>query len=234
MAKSLQQLITSGEIAPDWEESLAPVAGELTELLALLDERAGAGESILPARADLFASLRQPLACVRAVILGQDPYPTPGHPIGLSFAVSPRVKPLPGSLRNIFQELQQDIGAPPPATGDLTPWTEQGVLLLNRVLTVSAGKAGSHRGLGWEQITSQLLRAVGDRDQPLAGILWGNDARAAAPLLGEWRCVISAHPSPLAAHRGFFGSRPFSRANELLSEQGADPINWALPSAALL
>lgn len=234
MAKSLQQLIASGEIAPDWEEALAPVEGELAELLALLDERASAGETILPTRADLFASLRQPLAGVRAVILGQDPYPTPGHPIGLSFAVSPRVKPLPGSLRNIFQELQQDIGAPPPATGDLTPWTEQGVLLLNRVLTVSAGKAGSHRGLGWEQITSQLLRAVGDRDQPLAGILWGNDARAAAPLLDEWRCVISTHPSPLAAHRGFFGSRPFSRANELLREQGADPINWALPSAALL
>jgi uracil-DNA glycosylase len=166
---------------------------------------------------------------VRVLIVGQDPYPTPGHPVGLSFSVSPDVKRLPGSLVNIFREYGEDLGYPPPSNGDLTPWAQRGVLLLNRVLTVQPRQPGSHRGKGWEEVTEQAIKALAARDQPLVAILWGRDARSLVPLLGGAGVIESAHPSPMSASYGFFGSRPFSRANRLLEERGAPPIDWKLP-----
>ncbi len=169
------------------------------------------------------------MADVRVLIVGQDPYPTPGHAVGLSFSVAPDVRPLPGSLQNIHRELMSDLGLRRPRDGDLTPWADQGVLLLNRVLTVSPGLAGSHRGRGWERVTDCAIRALAARQRPLVAVLWGRDAQTAAPLLGAWPRVESAHPSPLSAHRGFFGSRPFSRINTYLTELGGDPVDWELP-----
>jgi len=166
---------------------------------------------------------------VRVLIVGQDPYPTPGHPVGLSFSVAPDVRPLPKSLVNIFREYQEDLGLPPPGCGDLSPWAASGVLLLNRVLSVAPGQPGSHRNRGWELVTDQAIRALAARDAPLVAILWGRDARNLRPLLGDTACIESAHPSPLSASSGFFGSRPFSRANELLVAQGAEPVDWRLP-----
>jgi uracil-DNA glycosylase len=175
-------------------------------------------------------AFKQPFADVRVLIVGQDPYPTPGHPIGLSFAVAPDVRPLPGSLRNIYRELSTDLGVAPAPHGDLTPWADRGVMLLNRVLTVQPRQPASHRGKGWEQVTEQAIRALAARQgTPMMAILWGRDARTLVPLLGGIPCVESAHPSPNSAHNGFFGSRPFSRANQLLEQQGAEPVDWKLP-----
>jgi len=162
------------------------------------------------------------------LITGQDPYPTPGHPIGLSFAVDRDVRPLPRSLGNIYAELESDLGIPPAPHGDLTAWSDQGVLLLNRVLTVRPGEAGSHRRWGWEQVTELAIRALVARDRPLVAILWGKDAANLQPLLGDTPVIVSAHPSPLSARRGFFGSRPFSRANALLEGLGASPVDWRI------
>jgi uracil-DNA glycosylase len=163
------------------------------------------------------------------LIVGQDPYPTPGHAVGLSFSVAPDVRPIPRSLTNIYAELTADLGVPTPTTGDLSPWADRGVLLLNRVLTVRPGAPASHRGRGWEAVTAQAIAALVDRGGPLVAVLWGRDARSLVPHLGGIPCIESAHPSPLSARSGFFGSRPFSRANELLARQGADPIDWSLP-----
>ncbi|MGH3740937.1 MAG: uracil-DNA glycosylase, partial [Micromonosporaceae bacterium] len=171
----------------------------------------------------------QPFDDVRVLIVGQDPYPTPGHPIGLSFAVASDVRPLPGSLRNIFRELQDDVGAPPPTNGDLSPWTKQGVLLLNRVLTVQPRKSGAHQGRGWEKVTEQAVRALVARQKPLVAILWGRQAQSLRPLLDGVTCIQSVHPSPMSASGGFFGSRPFSQANQCLVEAGAAPVDWVLP-----
>ena len=165
---------------------------------------------------------------VKVLIIGQDPYPTPGHAVGLSFSVAPDVRPLPRSLVNIYGELESDLEIPPAASGDLTPWSHQGVLLLNRVLTVRPGEAGSHRGEGWEAVTEQAIKALAARGGPLVAILWGNDARKLRPLLGDVPAIESAHPSPLSARNGFFRSRPFSRANQLLEQQGAAPVDWWL------
>ena len=154
-------------------------------------------------------------------IVGQDPYPTPGHAHGLAFSVPAEVRPLPKSLQNIFKELADDVGGAP-SSGDLTPWVDQGVLLLNRVLTVRAGQPGSHRGRGWEALTEAILRATA----PTVVILWGNDAQTAAPFFPDATVITSAHPSPLSAHRGFFGSRPFRRANTALQAKGQQPIAW--------
>ena len=186
---------------------------------------------MLPAPEHILRAFRQPFADVRVLVLGQDPYPTPGHPIGLSFAVDRHVRPLPRSLANIHRELHDDLGIAPPAHGDLSAWTDQGVLLLNRALSVRAGAPGSHRGLGWEQITEAAVRALCARGTPLVGLLWGADARRMAPLLTAAGAgvVESPHPSPLSAHRGFFGSRPFSRVNRLLEAAGAAPVDWRLP-----
>ena len=212
-----------------WADALAPVEDQIARVGVFLREQIAAGKRYLPAGDQVLRAFKQPFADVRVLIVGQDPYPTPGHPVGLSFSVDPGVKRLPGSLVNIFREYSEDLGLPRPSNGDLTPWTERGVLLLNRVLTVEPGKPGSHRGKGWEEVTEQAIRALAERDAPLAAILWGRDARNLAPLLGPQRCVESAHPSPMSAHNGFFGTRPFSRANELLKQQGGDPVDWRLP-----
>lgn len=217
-------------IAPDWAEALAPVAPEIARLAGFLAGEAAAGRGSLPAADHVLRAFERPLADVRVLIVGQDPYPTPGHAVGLAFSVAPDVRPLPRSLRNIFTELHDDVGAPTPVSGDLSAWADRGVLLLNRVLTVSPGKAGSHRGIGWEQVTDQAIRALADRGGPLVSILWGNDAQRLAPALDATPIIASAHPSPLSARRGFFGSRPFSRANAALEAQGAPPVDWRLPA----
>lgn len=189
---------------------------------------------MLPDPANVLRAFRQPFDQVKVLIIGQDPYPTVGHPIGMSFAVAADVRPLPRSLRNIFTELDHDLGISPSAHGDLTHWARQGVLMLNRVLTVTAGSPASHRGIGWEEITETAVRALAARGTPLVSILWGAQARKLQPLLStgdHTEVIASPHPSPLSASRGFFGSQPFSRTNEALQRLGAAPIDWQLPPA---
>lgn len=216
-------------VHPSWAPVLALVADRLAELGQFLRAEVTAGRGYLPAGHHVLRAFATPLDAVRVLIVGQDPYPTPGHPVGLSFSVAPDVTPIPRSLANIYQELTTDLGVPRPTTGDLSPWAERGVLLLNRVLTVGPGKPGSHRGRGWEELTAAAIDGLVARGGPLVAILWGRDARSLAPALGEIPRIESAHPSPLSAHSGFFGSRPFSRANAALVAQGAAPIEWALP-----
>lgn len=225
---SLDALVERGLVASDWARALAPAEEALRETGEFLRSEAAAGRGFLPAPEAVLEAFRRPLADVRVLILGQDPYPTPGHPIGLSFAVAPDVRPLPRSLVNIHRELESDLGIAPAAHGDLRAWADQGVLLLNRVLTVAPGVAGSHRGRGWEAVTDVALAALAARDGPCVAVLWGRDAQRARPALGEMACLESAHPSPLSARRGFFGSRPFSRVNAMLEAQGAAPIDWQL------
>lgn len=213
-----------------WYDALAPVHGRIAAMGEFLRAEVAAGRRFLPAGDRILAAFRQPLAEVKVLIVGQDPYPTPGHPVGLSFSVAPDVRPIPRSLANIFTEYSADLGHPRPASGDLSPWTGHGVMLLNRVLTVAPGAPASHRGKGWEAVTEQAIRALASRGRPLVAILWGRDARNLRGLLGGAPAVESAHPSPLSAHNGFFGSRPFSRANELLVAQGTDPVDWRLPA----
>lgn len=215
-------------IAPDWADALAPVADDIARMGDFLRAELSAGRSYLPAGAHVLRAFEQPLNQVKVLITGQDPYPTPGHAVGLSFSVAPDVRPIPRSLQNIYAELASDLGIPPASNGDLTPWSRQGVLLLNRVLTVRPGNAGSHRGQGWEAVTEQAIRALAARGGPLVAILWGRDARNLKPLLGDVPVIESAHPSPLSARNGFFGSRPFSRANALLEQQGATAVDWRL------
>lgn len=212
-----------------WADALRPVAGKITEMGDFLRAEIAAGRRYLPSGDHVLRAFKQPFADVRVLIVGQDPYPTPGHPIGLCFAVAPDVRPLPKSLLNIYKEYADDLGHPMPANGDLTPWTDQGVLLLNRALTVSPGKPNSHQGKGWEEVTEQAIKALAGRGEPMVAILWGSNARKLKPLLGSVPCIESVHPSPLSAHNGFFGSKPFSKANALLAEQGAGPIDWKLP-----
>ena len=185
---------------------------------------------VLPERTHIFRALElTPPADVRAVIIGQDPYPNPKHAEGLCFSVKPGVKP-PVSLRNVFTELHDDIGCAPPADGHLGAWAERGVLLLNAVLTVRAGKAGSHRRKGWEQFTDAVLGVVGARKTRVVFILWGADAQKKAKGIDVERhaVVTGAHPSFYSANKGFFGSRPFSRTNELLEEAKRPLIDWCL------
>lgn len=214
---------------PGWAEALAPVAGGIAAMGDFLRAEIAAGRTYLPAGQHVLRAFQQPFDEVRVLIVGQDPYPTPGMAIGHSFAVAPDVRQLPGSLENIYRELHTDLGLARPSNGDLTPWTRQGVLLLNRALTTAPRKPGAHRGAGWEAVTEQAIRALAARGKPLVSILWGRDARNARPLLGDLPAVESAHPSPMSADRGFFGSRPFSRTNELLVRQGAQPVDWSLP-----
>ncbi|MEJ1088881.1 uracil-DNA glycosylase [Microbacterium sp. Mu-80] len=226
MPRSLAELAEAGLIDDGWARALAPVQPIITELGERLRAEQAAGLGYLPDGAHVLRAFQRPLDEVRVLITGQDPYPTPGHPIGLSFAVDRHVRPLPRSLGNIYQERQSDLGIPPAPHGDLTAWSDQGVLLLNRVLTVRPGAAASHRGWGWEAVTELAIRALVARDRPLVAILWGRDAAGLKPLLGDVPVIESAHPSPLSARRGFFGSRPFSRANALLAQQGAEPVDW--------
>jgi len=226
---ALSGLVAKGLVAPDWAEALAPVDEDIARMGAFLRDEIAAGRGYLPAGDHILRAFQRPLADVRVLVVGQDPYPTPGHPVGLSFSVAADVRPLPPSLVNIFKELIDDLGAAAPSCGDLTPWADAGVLLLNRSLTVSPGRANSHRGKGWEPVTDCAIRALAGRGGPLAAILWGRDAQTLKPMLAPVPWVESAHPSPLSAHRGFLGSRPFSRVNALLEEQGGTPVDWRLP-----
>jgi len=217
-------------VHPTWVPVLDSQRETLTSLGEFLRTEGSAGRPWLPAGDAILRAFSTPIDDVRVLIVGQDPYPTPGHPIGLSFAVAPDVRPLPRSLQNIYRELVDDLGVERPTSGDLTPWTQRGVMLLNRVLTVQAGTPGSHRGKGWESFTECAIRGLVERpDSPLVAILWGRDAQSLEPMLGDTPQIASAHPSPMSADRGFFGSRPFSRANMLLEELGDEPIDWSLP-----
>ena len=221
--RPLSEIVEAG-----WASALAPVETQIAAMGEFLRAEISAGRTYLPAGPNVLRAFTQPFAEVRVLIVGQDPYPTPGHPVGLSFSVEPHVRPVPRSLQNIFRELGTDLGLPTPVNGDLSPWASHGVLLLNRVLTVAPGAPGSHRGKGWEAVTEQAIRALAARGKPLVAILWGRDAQTLVPMLGPVARIESAHPSPMSADRGFFGSRPFSRANALLAEQGADPVDWTL------
>ncbi|MCB1284581.1 MAG: uracil-DNA glycosylase [Microthrixaceae bacterium] len=201
-----------------WKELRAFVAAERSQTV------------VYPPQEQEFAALRlTPYAQTKVLILGQDPYHGPGQAHGLCFSVTDGVKP-PPSLVNIYKELHSDLGCPIPSHGNLEPWARQGVLLLNAVLTVRAHKAGSHANKGWERFTDRVISAVSDKPERVVFILWGAYARKKKPLIDTSRHVVieSAHPSPLSAHNGFIGSRPFSRANEALAEAGRDPIEWCL------
>jgi len=226
---TLTELAEAGIIDAEWARELEPVGPDIAALGNRLRAEAAAGKRYLPAGDRVLRAFARPLSGVKVLIVGQDPYPTPGHPIGLSFAVDRHVRPLPRSLVNIYQEMQTDLGIPPAAHGDLSAWSDQGVMLLNRVLTVMPGAPASHRNWGWEKVTEHAIRSLVARGGPLVAILWGRDAANLRPLLGRTPIIASAHPSPLSAHRGFFGSRPFSRANELLVAQGAEPVDWRVP-----
>jgi uracil-DNA glycosylase len=223
-ARPLHELVD-----PGWARVLEPVAGRVAAMGDFLRAELAAGRTYLPAGRNVLRAFSQPFDDVRVLIVGQDPYPTPGHAVGLSFSVAPDVRRLPGSLVNIFREYCDDLGLPEPSTGDLSPWAEHGVLLLNRALTVAPHRPAAHRGKGWEEVTEAAIRGLAARGTPLVAVLWGRDARNLRPLLGGVPCIESAHPSPMSARGGFFGSRPFSRANQLLIEQGAEPVDWKLP-----
>lgn len=216
-------------MAPDWAEAMEPVAPQIAAMGDFLRAEVAAGRTYLPEPDAIFRAFRTPLAQVRVLITGQDPYPTPGHPMGLSFSVRPDVRPVPRSLANIYRELEADLGIAPAPHGDLSAWADRGVMLLNRCLTVRPGEAASHRGRGWEAVTDRAIAALVERGGPLVAILWGRDAQSLAPRLGDVPRIESAHPSPLSASRGFFGSRPFSRANDALRAQDAHPVEWELP-----
>jgi uracil-DNA glycosylase len=216
-------------VHPSWASALLPVTTQIAALGAFLHAERESGRGYLPAGQQILRAFAQPMEGVRVLIVGQDPYPGPGQAVGLAFSVPANVHPLPRSLQNVYRELEADLRVPTPRNGDLSRWAERGVMLLNRVLTVEPGASGSHRGKGWETVTGQAISALSARGGPLVAILWGQDAQSLEPLLGTVACIKSPHPSPLSARTGFFGSRPFSRANDLLEEQGADPINWSLP-----
>ncbi len=225
-AKPLHELVDDG-----WATALQPVQEQVATMGQFLRDEVAAGRRYLPTGENVLRAFTFPFEQVRVLIVGQDPYPTPGHAVGLSFSVAPDVRPLPRSLENIFREYAGDLGLPAPSCGDLTPWAQRGVMMLNRVLTVRPGNAASHRGKGWEAVTECAIRALVGRGRPLVAILWGRDASTLKPMLTGSDCmsIESPHPSPLSASRGFFGSRPFSRANELLAQMGAEPIDWRLP-----
>ncbi len=216
-------------VAADWADILAPAEPTVARLGEFLRQESRAGHRFLPAGDKILRAFTQPLAAVKVLIVGQDPYPTPGHPVGLSFSVDRSVRPIPRSLENIYAELYADQGIEPPEHGDLSAWAGQGVLLLNRVLTVQAGASGSHRGKGWETVTDLAIAGLVRRSGPLVAILWGRDAQSLAPALGSTPIIATPHPSPLSASRGFFGSRPFSRADEALVKLGGTPVDWRLP-----
>jgi uracil-DNA glycosylase len=225
MTRALEDLVH-----PGWARALSPVEDRIAAMGDFLRDEVNAGRRYLPAGEHVLRAFTRPLDDVRVLIVGQDPYPTPGHAVGLSFSVAADVRPLPRSLGNIVRELVADVGVAPPTSGDLSAWADQGVLLLNRVLTVAPRQPGSHRGKGWEAVTQQAIEALVARGGPLVAILWGRDAQTLRPALAQVPHVASAHPSPMSADRGFFGSRPFSRTNDLLAQQGAEPVDWSLPA----
>lgn len=217
-------------VDPAWAAALAPVAGTIAEIGQFLRRETASGRGYLPAGEKVLRAFTLPLSEVRVLIVGQDPYPTPGHPIGLSFAVDRVVRPVPRSLQNIYRELQDDLGIEPAPHGDLSAWFEQGVMLLNRVLTVQPGNSGAHRRKGWESVTATAIHALAERGGPLVAILWGRDAISLESMLAPVPVIKSVHPSPLSASGGFFGSKPFSRTNALLVAQGSAEIDWRIPA----
>ena len=227
--KPLSELVEAG-----WAQALAPVEPNVHRMGDFLRAEIAAGRPYLPVSRNILRAFTIPFDSIRVLIVGQDPYPTPGHPVGLSFCVAPDVRPLPKSLINIYKELTDDLGVPMPSNGDLTPWTRHGVMLLNRCLTVGVGRPNSHQGKGWEQVTDAAIRALNARTdehgnpKPLVAILWGRNAQTLEPLLDNAYIIKSPHPSPLSASRGFFGSKPFSKANAALTAMGADPVDWTL------
>lgn len=231
--KALSELVD-----PGWARALADVEPDIHRMGDFLRGEIAAGRHYLPAGHNILRAFTIPFDSIKVLIVGQDPYPTPGHPVGLSFCVAPDVRPLPKSLINIYREMSDDLGVPTPVNGDLTPWTHRGVMLLNRCLTVGVGRPNSHQGKGWEHITDAAIAALNARTdehgnpKPLVAILWGRNAQTLKPLLTNAVIIESPHPSPLSASRGFFGSRPFSRANQALEAMGAKPVDWALPTAA--
>ncbi len=216
-------------IHPSWHGVFDSVHPQMQGVEKYLRHEESAGRPWLPAPGDIFRACELPMADVKVLVLGQDPYPTPGLAMGLAFSVASHNMSLPASLRNVYRELESDLGCPAPASGDLSPWANQGVLLLNRVLTVRARTPKSHRDQGWEAITDAVISGLMARsDPPAVAILWGREAQTVVPLLSGATIIASAHPSPLSAHRGFFGSRPFSRANLALESVGHTPIDWCL------
>lgn len=221
---SLAQLVD-----PGWASALDPVAPNIHEIGDFLRAECAAGRAFLPPNKDILRAFMRPFDSVRVLIVGQDPYPTPGHSMGLAFSVQPGIHPLPASLENIYQELIDDVDVPQPSNGDLRPWADQGVLLLNRVLTVQSGRPKSHYRCGWEAVTEAAVMALAARGRPLVAVLWGDEARSLRNFLVNVPCLESVHPSPRSAYGGFFGSKPFSRTNKLLTAQGSSPIDWNLP-----
>src|SRR3954453_16862133 len=237
---ALGGLVDRGLMAPDWAEALAPVDERIAAMGRFLRAELAGARAYLPAGDDVFKAFRRPLADVRVLIVGQDPFPTPGTPAGLWVAVAPDVRPLRGSLRNVYQELSTDLGIPPAPHGDLTAWADRGVMLLNPGHTRPRAShapaparaprpAAPPPARGWEEVTDTAIAALVRRGGPTAAILWGRDAQSLRPALGSIPWVESAHPSPLSAARGFFGSRPFSRVNHLLADQGGEAVDWSLP-----
>jgi uracil-DNA glycosylase len=220
--------VSSGQVHPSWLPALEESREELAALEIFLSSQMTGGVQILPEPQSIFRALSLQLDQVKVVIIGQDPYPTPGHATGLAFSVSSDVQPLPRSLSNIFSELQSDVGCERPLSGDLTSWADQGVLLLNRVLTVTGGNAGSHRGRGWEEITASLVHYLVSNNPSVVAVLWGKEAQKIEALFPAGQVISSAHPSPLSASRGFFGSKPFSSVNSKLQTLGVDSISWCL------
>lgn len=223
---------------PGWAQALRPVEPQIRHMGRILRDRIEHGERIAPASKNILRAFTIPFDSIKVLIVGQDPYPTPGYAVGLSFSVAPNVRPLPKSLINIYKELEDDLHIAPPINGDLTPWTHRGVELLNRCLTVQIGRTNSHQNLGWEAVTDCAVKALNartdenGRPKPLVAILWGRNAQTLEPLLTNAAIIKSPHPSPLSASRGFFGSHPFSRANAALESMGAQPIDWSLPSVS--
>lgn len=213
------------ELSSHWQNELNFLREDFDRIEKTLIHEANSGSVILPDKKHVFRALSVLPTEAKVLIVGQDPYPNPNHAIGLSFAVPMGTKPLPGSLQNIFKEIATDCGSPSIAKdGDLSPWVEQGVVLLNRTLTVRAGDSGSHQSLGWQKITDEIARKYAQNGA--IGLLWGNSAQELRKFFPENRLVYGVHPSPLSAHRGFIGSKPFTRVNALLQTAGREPIRW--------
>ena len=214
----------SSLLSEEWQSYLSSKIEDIDQIGVELTRRADNGEEILPNRSLVFRSLELPLSEINVVIVGQDPYPNPQDACGLAFSVLPRTSGLPGSLMNIQKEIMTDIGSTTTADGDLSRWMKYGVLLLNRVLTVKAGESASHSKLGWQAVTEEIVRICAANGA--IGILWGNSAKDLANLFSKDNLITGVHPSPLSAHRGFLGSKPFSRANEMLKEAGRREVIW--------
>jgi uracil-DNA glycosylase len=211
--------IGSLHVHSSWKPVVEPFSADIARILATVQ-----GSSIAPAKDQIFAALEVPLTEVRCVIVGQDPYPTAGNAHGLAFSIPDEVRKIPASLQNIFKELHTDLGLAIPQSGNLEKWRDQGVLLLNRILTTEVGRSNAHGNLGWQEITKSIAEAAAN--QNAVAILWGKEAQALAPVFKE--SISSVHPSPLSAYRGFFGSKPFSKVNEALMRIGREPIDWRL------